>query len=205
LSESLELVERAKAGDPRAFQELVRPHVDSIRRFARSFCKNDGDADDLAQDALLKAYRAIGSYDGRASLTTWLYTVAKNQFLDHRRGKLFRWRSRESELTEANPTSIPNAEQLLDAHRKVEMLWRALGRVDEKFRIPLVLVEIDGLTYEQVAEIERLPVGTVRSRISRAKAQLREHLGFREGLPTIESSGTTSRQTSSDTVTRGAR
>lgn len=187
MTESPEILLRAKTGDPQAFQELVRPHIDSIRRFARSFCKNENDADDLAQEALVKAFRSIGSFDGRSSLTTWLYTVAKNQFLDHRRGKLFRWRGRETQLGETDPSKLQNAEQLLDERQKVEILWAALRRIDEKFRTPLVLAEIDGLTYEEIATIEGLPIGTVRSRIARAKDQLRTTLGASARLGTIAS------------------
>jgi RNA polymerase sigma-70 factor (ECF subfamily) len=183
VSQAPDSIEKAKQGDPQVFHDLVRPHLDSIRRFARSFCKSEEDADDLTQDALIKAYRSFASFDGRSSLTTWLYTIAKNQFLDSRRGKLFRWRHRESELSDTDPSTSPNAEALLGERERVEFLWATLRRLDEKFRIPLVLAEIDGLPYEQVAEIERIPVGTVRSRISRAKEQLRALLGPMNALP----------------------
>lgn len=205
MSDEPDIFAKAKAGDPQAFQELVRPHLDSIRRFARSFCKNDSDADDLAQDALVKAYRSFGSFDGRSSLTTWLYTVARNQFLDHRRSKLFHWRSRESELSDFDPSSLPNAEQLLDERQKVETLWKALRRIDEKFRTPLVLAEIDGLGYEQIAEIERIPIGTVRSRIARGKDQLRTLIGQSAELSPLAPDGTSERVTSSYPMTKGVR
>lgn len=183
----------------------MRPHVDAIRRFARSFCRSDSDADDLAQDALVKAYRSFGTFDGRSSLTTWLYTVAKNQFLDHRRSKLFRWRSRESELSDFDPSSLPNAEQLLDERQKVDFLWSALRRIDEKFRTPLVLAELDGLSYEQVAEIEGIPIGTVRSRIARAKDQLRSLIGSVPTPSTVPPGGTISPEASSYPMTKGVR
>jgi RNA polymerase sigma-70 factor, ECF subfamily len=205
LSEVPNTLERAKAGDPQAFQELVRPHVDAIRRFARSFCKNDTDADDLAQDALVKAYRSFGAFDGRSSLTTWLYTIAKNQFLDHRRGRLFRWRSRESELSDFDPSNLPNAEQLVDERQKVDLLWAALRRIDEKFRTPLVLAEIDGLAYEQIAEVEGIPIGTVRSRIARAKDQLRNLLDRKSDPASAPHGGTSSAKASSYPMAKGVR
>jgi len=205
LTESPKNLERAKAGDPQAFQDLVRPHVDSIRKFARSFCKNETDADDLAQDALIKAYRSFSSFDGRSSLTTWLYTVAKTQFLDQRRGKLFRWRSRESQLGELDPSPLPSAEQLFDERQKVEFVWAALRRLDEKHRTPLVLAEIDGISYEQIAEIEKIPIGTVRSRIARAKDQLRALLGQAAVFPSLVPGGTNDSPESSYTQTKGVR
>lgn len=205
MSEEPDILAKAKAGDPQAFQELVRPHLDSIRRFARSFCKNDTDADDLAQDALVKAYRSFGSFDGRANLSTWLYTVAKHQFVDNQRGKLFRWRSRESELSEFAPSSLSNAEQLLDERQKLETLWTALRRIDEKFRTPLVLAEIDGLGYDQISAIERIPIGTVRSRIARAKDQLRALIGKSEEVSSLAPDGTSKPVTSSYPMTKGVR
>jgi RNA polymerase sigma-70 factor (ECF subfamily) len=164
------LLEKARSGDAQAFQALVQPHLNSIRRFARSFCKNDSDADDLAQDALVKAYRSFSSFDGRSSLSTWLYTIAKHQFLDHRRGKLFHWRQRETELEESDPASQPNPEALVGERERVDLLWTALHRIDEKFRTPLVLAELEGLSYDEVAAIEVVPIGTVRSRIARERA-----------------------------------
>lgn len=205
LSDEPEIIENAKAGDPQAFQDLVRPHLDSIRRFARSFCKNDSDADDLAQDALVKAYRSFGSFDGRSSLSTWLYTVAKHQFVDNQRSRLFRWRGRESELSELDQSSLPNAEQLLDERQKVEILWAALRRVDEKFRTPLVLAEVDGLGYEQIAEIERIPIGTVRSRIARGKDQLRTLIGQSAEFSSLAPNGTIEAAASSYPMTKGVR
>jgi RNA polymerase sigma-70 factor (ECF subfamily) len=173
LSDEANTLERAKAGEPEAFQELVRPHLGSIRRFARSFCKNESDADDLAQDALVKAYRSFGSFDGRSSLSTWLFTIAKHQFLDHRRGKLFHWRSREVEFDDSEPVSQPNPEHLVRERERIDALWVAVRQIDEKYRTPLVLAEVEGLSYEEIATIESIPIGTVRSRIARAKEQLK--------------------------------
>lgn len=204
MSEAQDILERAKAGDPQAFQELVRPHIDSIRRFARSFCKNDGDADDLAQDALVKAYRSLRTFDGRASLTTWLYTVARSQFLDHRRSKLFRWRSRETSFHPTDAAALPSAEELLAQRQKIEFLWAALRGIDEKFRTPLVLAEIDGLAYEDIAKIEQIPIGTVRSRIARAKAQLRSLIGQEAGFSSLIPDGTAQAKASSHLVKKAS-
>ena len=72
------MFQKARAGDPQAFQELIRPHLDALRRFVFSLSSNWQDADDIAQEALIKAFRAFPSFDGRASLSTWLYTVARS-------------------------------------------------------------------------------------------------------------------------------
>lgn len=183
----------------------MRPHLDSIRRFARSFCKSESDADDLAQDALVKAYRSFPSFDGRSSLSTWLYTIAKHQFLDHRRGKLFHWRQRETELVESDPTSHPNPEALVRDRERADLLWTTLRRIDEKFRTPLVLAEIEGLSYDEIAAIEGVPIGTIRSRIARAKDQLKALLHVEAGESIGHESGTTTTSATSHPVTRHVR
>jgi RNA polymerase sigma-70 factor (ECF subfamily) len=205
LTAASHLLEQAKAGDPQAFQALVRPHIDSIRRFARSFCKNAADADDLAQEALLKAYRSFSTFDERSALSTWLYTIAKHQFLDYRRSKLFHWRKREGELDETAQSRDASPECLTHEHQQGQLLWSLIGRIDEKFRTPLVLAEIEGLDYEAIAQVEQIPLGTVRSRISRAKEQLRSLLET-HGVPKQQAiSGTSTVRTTSHRTTRDSR
>jgi len=205
LVESSEIIAQAKAGDPQAFQALVRPHIDKIRRFARSFCKDPTDADDLAQEAFVKAFLSFASFDGRSSLVTWLYSVAKNQFLDYRRSKLFQWRARETQLVDNDSSQLPNSEQLLSERQQTEALWVALRRIGEKFRTPLVLAEIEGLRYEEIADIEGIPVGTVRSRIARGKDQLRAMLGVVDTEHSRGPSGTVAASATSNPLTKGVR
>jgi len=175
-TESSDLLRRARDGDPAAFQELIRPHLESIRRFALSFAKNPVDADDLAQDALIKAFRSFHTFDGGAALPTWLYTVARSTFLDSRRSRLHKARGRERELDESQPHDHPTQEALLDRRQQVEALWNAIRTLDPKFRVPLVLADVEGMTYEEVADIERVPIGTIRSRIARGRAKILERL-----------------------------
>src|SRR5690349_17767363 len=92
------LLERAKQGDLRAFEALLVEHVPRIRRFARAMCQNPADADDLAQDALLKAYLAVRSYRFQAAFSTWLYRVVRNAFLDHARAAGTKQRARDRAL-----------------------------------------------------------------------------------------------------------
>ena len=95
-----DLLERARAGDSRAFGELIRPHVPSVRRFAYAFARRWSDADDLAQEALLKAFRSMPSYEGRAALGTWLYSVTRSVCYDHYRSSLAHARNAEDPLDE---------------------------------------------------------------------------------------------------------
>lgn len=186
-----ERLERARRGDARAFEELVRPHLPSVRRFAFSFVRRWEDADDLAQEALIKAFRSFSTYEGRASLSTWLYTVTRSVGHDLLRGKLHKARGREDALPEGDELSGDREStelspgKLTSAKADAEALWKAIKQLDGEFRIPVVLCDIEGLSYEEVAHIERVPVGTIRSRLSRARSKIREILiaehGFSRG------------------------
>lgn len=206
-TEPTELMSRARGGDPLAFEQLIRPHINSVRRFALSFAKNPVDADDLAQDALIKAYRSFHTFDGAAALTTWLYTVARSTFLDSRRGKLHKARGRERELDDAQPDDVPTQEARLGEREAAEQLWSAIRELDAKFRVPLVLADVEGMTYEEVASIEGVPIGTVRSRIARARAKLAEALTQSTDPPTRHprAAGTERWVASSNSWTRGTR
>jgi RNA polymerase sigma-70 factor (ECF subfamily) len=182
-----QLLERARAGDTVAFGELIRPHVPSVRRFAYAFARRWSDADDLAQDALLKAFRAISTFEGRSSLSTWLYSVTRSVCFDHYRGKLAHARDVEEpyEEQENGSATSPSAgpERLLEMRDEAEQLWQALKKLPAEFRVPLVLYEIEGLGYEEIAHIEAVPIGTIRSRLSRASQQLKALIGDLEAMP----------------------
>jgi RNA polymerase sigma-70 factor (ECF subfamily) len=162
----------ARQGDPRAFERLIRPHLASLRRFAFSFCGDAAEANDLAQESLLKAFRSIRGFRGQSSLTTWLYSVARSTFIDSRRGRLARARTLEAALEPEDAPVQCGPDELLTARCEVERLRAALRRLEPRFRIPIVLCEIEGLSYEHVATIEQVPIGTIRSRISRGRAKL---------------------------------
>jgi RNA polymerase sigma-70 factor (ECF subfamily) len=196
-----DLLERARAGDSRAFGELIRPHVPSVRRFAYAFARRWSDADDLAQEALLKAFRSMPSYEGRAALGTWLYSVTRSVCYDHYRSRLAHARNAEDpldELSEGAPASpLAGPERQLEARDDAELLWRALKALPAEFRVPLVLYEIEGLGYDEIASVEGVPIGTIRSRLSRARQQLRARLGPPEPVP-VAAVGTSSASSSSN-------
>jgi len=168
--------QKARAGDPLAFQELIRPHLDSVRRFVFSLSKNWQDADDIAQEALIKAFRAFPTFDGRASLSTWLYTVARSASIDWQRSRLGQAAQRENPLPSTHPGALPRPDDACSQQQQRERLWQAIQGLDERQRVPLVLYEIEGLSYEEIAAIESVPVGTIRSRLSRARQELRGRL-----------------------------
>lgn len=191
-----ELLNRARRGDASAFQELIRPHLPSLRRFVYSFARRWDDADDLAQEALIKAFRTFGSFEGRSSLSTWLYTVTRNVCHDYYRGKLAKTRGREDALDDVHEDPRDSQHTLLGAKSDSEALWDAVKGLDPEFRIAIVLFDIEGLSYEQIAAIERVPVGTIRSRLSRGRAKLKQILAERRSF--LPAPGTAASSTSSD-------
>jgi RNA polymerase sigma-70 factor (ECF subfamily) len=154
-----------------AFEELVRPHLDSLRRFVFSLTSNWNDADDITQEALIKAFRSFGTFDGRAALSTWLYTVARSSAVDWHRSRMGKPRA-DVPLTLSLVDDVEGHDELLASKQGVDQLWGAIRKLDEKQRTALVLFDIEGLSYQEIAEIEGVPLGTVRSRLSRARAEL---------------------------------
>jgi RNA polymerase sigma-70 factor, ECF subfamily len=170
------LLERAKQGDLRAFEQLLAEHVPRVRRFARAMSRSEADADDLAQEALLKAYLALRSYRFQAAFSTWLYRVVRNAFIDHaraagtRRDAHNRTLGSEDERA-ADPAPLPD--DLLARDQLRTQVWDALRELPLEFRTALVLFDIEGLSHEEVAAVEGVALGTVKSRLSRGRAQLR--------------------------------
>lgn len=184
-SEEDALVARARAGEPGAFEDIYTRHHGQVYSLAYRMTGNPADAEDLCQDVFLTAFRKLGSFQGRSSFSTWLYRVAINRSKDFLRKK-----RRGSELQPADDrpleaAAVDAAEQqgresgpeagaiASDAQRLVR---DALARLPVNLRTPLVLHELEGMQYREVAALLRLPVGTVKSRIFRARVQLAETL-----------------------------
>lgn len=182
------LLHRARTGDPDAFQTLVQPHLSSVRRFAYSFARNWSDADDLAQEALLKAFRGFGDFEARASLSTWLYTVVRSVCQDHHRSAYQRRRALHDPPDDAMEDERPPVDELLERRDDAALLWDAIRELEPTFRVPIVLFDIEGCSYEDVARIEQVPIGTVRSRLSRARKRLRAALDARRPSSAPEAS-----------------
>jgi len=173
------LVSRAQQGDARAFEELVSSHLGEVRRFARAFVASESDADDLAQEALIKVYRNLRGFRYQAAFTTWLHAVVRNAMVDFARSRAGRARTRELSLDETrldHPSPEPAADDQLAAEEERRRLWRALRQVALEFRTAVVLFDVEGRTYDEIAVIEGVAVGTVKSRLSRGRAQLRRFL-----------------------------
>jgi RNA polymerase sigma-70 factor (ECF subfamily) len=203
------LIARAQDGDARAFEELLADHLPLVRRFARAFTGSPSDADDLAQDALLKAYKSLRLFRYQSAFSSWLYAVVRNSFLDGTKSRAGRERAREDALQPGHVEAQPGgetADELIHREQERQRLWRALRQVPVEFRSALVLFDLEGCTYDEVASIEGVPVGTVKSRLSRGRAALRLLLGEQEepsGGKIADSPGTSSATASSHPSRRG--
>ena len=173
---SEQLIERAKGGDVRAFEQLVEHHIPRVRRFARSMCVDVVEADDIAQEALLKAYTSIRSYRFQSAFSTWLFRIVRNAFIDSIRSAQAKRRARTDGIERASQARAPAIERPDEtlAQKEVrEQLWQALRELPLEFRTAVVLFDVEGMSHEEIAVVEAVAVGTVKSRLSRGRRQLR--------------------------------
>jgi RNA polymerase sigma-70 factor (ECF subfamily) len=169
------LIEQFKRGDPSAFEALICKYQDRVYNLCHYMVRDPQDAQDAAQDVFLKAYRHLKDFRPGASLYTWLYRIAVNTCLDYKR-KSRRKAFRSEPLSEDLPSGERSPHQLYESRKIAESIQLALQKLPEKLRAAIVLREIEELSYEEIAEVLHTSVGTVKSRISRAREQLRHLL-----------------------------
>ncbi len=172
-------LKRAARGDERAFEELIRPYTDVTYRLCLRMMGNEQDAADMAQEALVRAWRSLSTYKGQSRFSTWLYRVTSNVCLDELRKRRNDHSEsiqemRKSGFEPVDPQETP--EKALDRQELRRTLESAIASLGPEQRAALVLRDVQGLPYEQIAEILGLNLNTVKSRISRSRAALRRVL-----------------------------
>lgn len=173
-------MQRPATGDT-AFERFVLPEIEVLLRVANSLTRNHAEAEDLVQDTLIRAYRGIDGFDGRHP-RAWLLTILRNTHINRnrrRRPELLRDPDAAFDRLAAAP-SDDEADATVDHELDVEIV-RALDALDDRFRRVIELVDIDGLSYAEAAEVLAVPVGTVMSRLHRARSRIRDRLD-RAGL-----------------------
>lgn len=177
------LIERSQQGDLHAFDLLVAEYEERIYHLAYRITGNPQDAQDAAQETFVKAFRALPRYRHAASFHTWLYRIATNAALDIVRRRSHSAPIALEEVMVTGPTSDPAEEaQRREIHRRVHA---ALVTLAPDHRTIVLLRDLEGFAYEEIAEVLRIPVGTVRSRLSRAREALRPLL--RDLAPCVRS------------------
>jgi RNA polymerase sigma-70 factor (ECF subfamily) len=181
--------ETPRVSDAVRFDQLYREHADRIFRFAQRLCGQEDDAKDLVQDTFLNAYRGLHDFRGEASVTTWLYTIAANACTRMRRKRKGE-PQRELSLEEFIPTSEGefrlqiqanglSPQQALENKQLRRALQQAIQKLPRKYRLVLVLRDMEGLTAKEVGSIMRLNERAVKSRLHRARLFVRRELSAR--------------------------
>lgn len=178
------LVAQAQRGDAAAFGRLVERHQDAIFNGICRMVSQREDAEDLAQDTFVKAFRNIAGFQGRSKFYTWLYAIGLNVVISHRRKMGVRRRvahlslsegdEREAHRDVADPGDPPEAAaERAEVGARIE---QAIAQLDDGYRTVVVLRDIEGFDYETIAGLLECPQGTVKSRLHRARLALREML-----------------------------
>lgn len=177
-----ELVDRARAGDAAAFAELVRRYAPRVRHLARQLVRGHADADDVAQEAFVRAHQALPRFDGRSEFFTWVYRITVNLSLN---------RARSMNVRKSVPIDDPSIEGALsgrdrgdaaselDERRTVAALLEELDRLPDSLRATVTLVCVENVPQEQAAEVFGCSVGTIAWRVHEARKRLREALRAR--------------------------
>ncbi len=172
-----QLVERAQSGDKHAFELLVAKYQRRLGRLISRFVRDAAEAEDVTQDAFIKAYRALPAFRGDSAFYTWLYRIGINTAKNHllalgrRAPTSTEFASEEAEDFEGATLlqEVSTPENELMSKQVVEVVNSSLQQLPDDLRVALTLREIEGLSYEEIAAVMNCPVGTVRSRIFRAR------------------------------------
>jgi RNA polymerase sigma-70 factor (ECF subfamily) len=170
------LVEAAAAGDAVAAETLICRYQTRMFNFARTLTANDSDAEDVAQETFLRAFRGLGQFRGESSFKNWLYRIASNVARSHlgkrvRQGSVWDRRVEADDAAEHAP--VDPAETAEDSVIRRDLLDRSLSALSDDLRMALVLHDVEGLEYREIAVVLSVPIGTVMSRIFRARRRLR--------------------------------
>ena len=180
------LVARARGGDVAAFGQLVERYQDALFNGIYRMVSRREDAEDIAQETFVRAFRAIKRFQARSSLYTWLYSIAVNLVISHRRkastaaGRANPLSLQQLHDAEGRPRELDGhterPDEAAERHERHERVHEAIARLEPDHRAVLVLRDIEGFDCRTVAEVLGCPVGTVKSRLHRARLALKKHL-----------------------------
>lgn len=172
------LLQKAQEGDRKAFEALVALHSRRVYNLALGYTGRHHDAEEIAQTVFVKVWKALPQFRGASAFSTWLYRLTLNACTDHYR----RERKRRGDLSLDDPDlspirdAAPSPEEIVIQREEEAILRKALAQLPEQHRVILILREMDGLDYQEIAQVLELQVGTVKSRLARARRALREKL-----------------------------
>jgi len=176
-----ELIRRFQAGDETAFEEIVNRYKNRLMNFAYRFVLDREEAEDIVQDTFLKVYQNRYAYKEIAKFSTWIYTItanlAKTILRKRRNRKLFFFSRLGPEDKDMDfPSNEPDTQSKIEGKFDEQTIQKAIIKLPEHFRTAIILRDIQELSYEEISNIINAPLGTVKSRINRARLKLQEDL-----------------------------
>jgi RNA polymerase sigma-70 factor (ECF subfamily) len=184
VEEDRAMIKRVQRGDAAAFNDLIVKYEKVVFNFAFRLTHNYDDANDIAQDAFIRAYNAIASFRGDSAFSTWIFRITTNVFLDDRKKRkahpqqsLDEFASQEDQregMQVVDPGPTP--EQIVALSERQHMLVNAIQSLPEHQKAMVVMYHLHQKSYEEIAEVFDLPIGTVKSRLNRARLALKENL-----------------------------
>lgn len=170
------LIKKARRGDGRAFSMLIENHERFVFNVVYRITGNAEDARDVSQEAFIKAFKNFESYDESSAFSTWLYRIAVNTAIDY-----IRKRKKENSISfedyivdEKNQKGDSGIEEKVISKEGVKNIISAVNMLDDEFKTVIVLRDMEGMDYKEISDITGLPLGTVKSRLSRGRGKLRQ-------------------------------
>lgn len=178
MNDELHLIQKAQEGDHDAFEGLVRLHQRMVYGLALSLTRSHHDAEELTQTVFLKAWKGLKTFRGASSLSTWLYRLTRNACTDHYRQNQKRIRDHSLEDPDLAPLAdqAPLPQEIVEQRERQQALMDAMEKLSEESRTVLLLREVEGFTYQEIAQNLGLSEGTVKSQLFRARRALRNNL-----------------------------
>jgi len=182
--EERRILARCKQGDRAAFDDLIRRYEKKVYNFAFRLSGNYDEANDIAAETFVRIFNSLANFRGDSSFITWLFRIVTNVYLDERKRQRARPHQSLEEviaLEESNvqrqiEDPLPTPEEMTEKRERSDLLQAAIEALPDYQRMMIVLYHTEGKSYEEIAEILDLPIGTVKSRLNRARLSLREYL-----------------------------
>ena len=191
-SETRRLVQRCKSGERGAFDDLIKRYEKRVYNFAYRLSGNYDEANDVASETFVRVFNALGNFRGDSSFITWLFRIVTNVYLDEKKRQRSRPHQSLEEIIELEETSVqrqiedpaPSPEIQVQRHESTALLQNAINSLPEYQRMMIVMYHTENRSYDEIAVILDLPIGTVKSRLNRARLSLRDKLEpLREHFP----------------------
>lgn len=187
-----DLLQECKKGNRDAFNILVQTYQNKVFNMAYSMLSNYDDANDAAQEVFLKVYRNINKFEGKSSLSTWVYRICVNVCNDMLRKRtrsvpvISLFSAGKNDTDEEKPLEIkddtPTPEEKMEMTETQLEVRRALDELSNEFKTVITLYDLEGLSYDEISEVLKCPVGTIKSRLNRARKALKKNLSKKREL-----------------------